>query len=91
MTGWFKDNSKNNKYINNNNNNHSNSFPRKRVCSRWWIWVPWCWDVAGPLVSPTLGLNPGWNCLVLRNGGRGYRDYYRGPSGTIIGIHSPIP
>ena len=29
--------------------------------------------------------------LLVGNGGMGFGDYYRGPYGTIIGIHSPIP
>ena len=35
--------------------------------------------------------NPNAVWCLVGNGGMGCRDYYKGPYGTIIGIHSPIP
>ena len=37
-------------------------------------------QLSAPLSSP-------W--FLVRNGGMDYGDYYRGPQGTIIGIHFP--
>ena len=47
-------------------------------------------DGLNPKAYPNLSYhNSDW--FLVGNGGMGYWDYYRGPCGTIIGIHSPIP